>query len=273
MSSKVAAAAGSPDAPKAASAAAAAAAGVGKRKAAQVIPTDLSIHKRKMENNSSTTAAISTATTTAAPCINLDLWDKIVCYLDIPTLGTCAQVSKEMKAAAAKDPAWEHHLKKLLRLVFDGAFYFEPKERARMREQTPVRLSKRPLKSTNFRSWYVEWSTAPVSYYTMWKTVVRYHYKGPDGEPIDMCDMAAGGEEESYHWLVHDVPLRSFYKEAGHFAWMGELQDRVRSELDDEDGSDGDSDGGFIDYDGVHLGRDRDLFRGLPNLRVFHGHY
>jgi hypothetical protein len=234
-----------------------------------LIERENNINKRKMENktnnNSSTTAKDSTATTAA---LGINLWDKIVCYLDIPTLGKCAQVSKQMKAAATKDPAWEHHLKKLLRLVFDGAFFFEPKERAHMRNQTPVLLSKRPLKSTNFRSWYMEWNTAPVMYYTMRKTAVMGEYKGSDGEKIDICDMAGGEEEESYHWLVHDVPLQSFYKEAGHFAWMGEVEHR-RLESDDES----DDEDGFIDYDGVRLGRDRHLFHGLPNLRVFHGHY
>jgi len=191
------------------------------------------------------------------------LSNHVFCFLDIPTLGSCAQVSKDFRAAAMKDAVWESHLVLLFEKVFDRAFSIEPNERQHQR--APVPISKRhPLKSTTFREWYTEWCSPPLLYYTLKSTAVQGHHINPDnGQEISIDDMT--GNETFYHWLVEDVPLRTFYKEAGHFAWLGKHMEDLQESGDDDDD--------LIDYDGVYLGVTQNMFRGLPNLRLFHGHY
>jgi len=191
----------------------------------------------------------------AAGGLPMQIWDHVVGFLDIPELGTCARVSNGLHAAVMKDATWEVHVKKLLQKLFDGAFYIEPKERSDWVNHCPVPISMRPLKSTNFRSWYTEW-TSPF--------MVNFH-----GEPrcrtwymfistAVSAPLPRGGQ--GCRWLFQDVPLRSYFKEAGTYAYLGYEQK-----------SQGNSGGFTHDYDGVPLGVDPNMFRGLPNIRLFHG--
>jgi len=196
---------------------------------------------------------------------SLILSNRVFCFLDIPTLGSCAQVSKGFQTAAMKDAVWESHLVLLLEKVFDSAFSVEPKERQYQRAPVPI-SKRRPLKSTAFRKWYMEWCSPPLLHYTLKSTAVMGHHINSDnGQEISIDDMT--GDETFYHWLVEDVPLRTFYKEAGHFAWLGMVQHTA--DLQDS----GDDDNDLIDYDGVYLGVTPNMFQGLPNLRLFHGHH
>ena len=197
------------------------------------------------------------------------LSNHVFVFLDIPSLGRCAQVSKDFQAAVAEDVVWKHHLKLLLRKVFDNAFFIEPKERGRVPE--PVPLSDRELKSTNFRAWYMEWHAPPRLYCMMFSTAVKGFHTDDDGNTIRIEDMT--GRETFYSWLEDDVPLRNYYKEAGHFAWLGKLRDIEEIEENEDYYGDSDYDDDRFDYDGVYLGVTPNMFRGLPNLRLFHGHY
>ena len=80
------------------------------------------------------------------------------------------------------------------------------------------------------------------------------YFKKADGTKIKIGDntMMSGGEpDESYRWLVEDVPLRIYYKEAARFAYKSlELELQSSDEFE------------HIDFD---------MFRGLPDIRLFHG--
>lgn len=180
-----------------------------------------------------------------------ELRSHIVSFLNIPSLGRCARVSKGFQASVMEDSSWSHHLKRLLRKVFDNAFYIEPKERGGKHTQKfkkIVPISKRPLQSTNFLQWRQEWFDPP--YWTMKSDAVMEGIKYDDGT--------------LRYWLARDVPLRTYYKEAGHYAWLGQqsLIDSDDEEMDEMD---------LIDYDGVYLGVNERLFQGLPRIRLFQG--
>ena len=233
---------------------------------------------------SSVAKKIAKSSSSEACCKNeegipLDVWRHILGYLDVPQLGKCAQVSKELQNLAMMDEIWENHLRKLLRLLFDGAFYIEPKHRrVWVPDHVPIPISKRPLQSTNFYAWYREWISDEYSikyhgedchrsWYVCNKTAVTGRYVGPDRIEIDIVHMSGSPEErELCPWLFQDVPLRTYYKEAGNFAYLGYKREVALN----EDWSDYD-DEPFMDYDGVLLGLDREMFRGLPNIRLFRG--
>jgi hypothetical protein len=82
------------------------------------------------------------------------------------------------------------------------------------------------------------------------------------------------GRDSRYFWLLEDVPLRTYYKEAGRFAWLGRQKDiERRREVDEFYELDDDYDDDLFDPDGFYHGVTPHMFRGLPNLRLFHGHY
>lgn len=205
------------------------------------------------------------------------LSNHVLCFLDIPTLGSCAQVSKHFQAAVAEDSVWKRHLKLLLEKVFDRAFSIEPKERGSVPE--PVPLSRRELKSTNFLAWYTEWKTPPLLYYALRSTAVKGFHRDDSGSEIRIEDSVAAGRDDEtssfYRWLEENVPLRDYYKEAGHFAWLGKWRDTENRQEDANYfyNSDDAYDYHLLDYDGVYLGVTPNIFTGLPNLRLFHGHY
>ena len=211
--------------------------------------------------------------------IPIDLWEKIAHYLDVPELGKCTQLSKKINLIVTKDTVWKYPLKRLLHKVFDNAFYIEPKCRFIYEDHMPVPISERPLKSTNFRAWYVEWDSSyevkidGLDYNpdrcsdTFWKTAVRGKYMKADGTDISIVDMKPSKDddgESSHRWLFENVSLKSYYKEAGTFAYMGYYDESQNSDFDPY-GED------FYDYDGVLLGIDHKIFQGLPNISLFHG--
>ena len=123
----------------------------------------------------------------------------------------------------------------------------------------------------------MEWHDPPCLYYMMHSTAVKGFHRDEDGSAIRIQDVTTGRGRATaafYRWLDEDVPLREYYKEAGHFAWLGKLRHmEEEQEDDDSDYYSDDYDDEMFDYDGVYLGVTPNLFRGLPNLRLFHGHY
>lgn len=73
-------------------------------------------------------------------------------------------------------------------------------------------------------------------------------------------------ERELVPWLFKDVPLRTYYKEVSELAYMGYAQ-----EMEEENYFEDHDPNRHIDFDGVWLGLNRDMFRGLPNIRLFRG--
>jgi len=182
----------------------------------------------------------STATFGKLP---IEIWEQIVCYFDVIDLGKCVLVSKQMNALAKIDAAWEPYLRKLLR-KFDGAFHFtHPDDQRRSKmvwtgyEYLPTPLSERPLESTNFRLWFVEWEEVPslarINGEAGWKkgkySIVRGCYKKEDGTEIEIRDMASSESdpEESYRWLMEDVPLRTYYEKAAKFACNNFIREQL----------------------------------------------
>ena len=108
------------------------------------------------------------------------------------------------------------------------------------------------------RLWYRFHSTAGKG---------RYRSEDRDGNTtvIDICKLTEIEGEEPCPWLIEDVPLRTYHREAGNFAYRGYLE--VLQDSDD----DADYYEPVYDYDGVLLGLDRHMFCGLPNIRLFHG--
>jgi len=233
----------------------------------------------------------------------VDLWKQILCFLDVPDLGSCALVSKEISAVTKHDTVWEHHLRKLLRVVFDGAIFLVPKQargrgfgttskpQIRIHENLPKPLLERPLKSTNFGLWYGEWREISKRFTKIDGKDYRVHYKA-----------AVGGLDKSYRgvnwryyvdkrmmaltelcpdgsWFVEDVPLRTYYREAATFAYHNYRRFRREQKLARLD-SDCYEEGVFMPFTSddeddcnEELGghRDGDIFLGLPNIRLFHG--
>ena len=239
----------------------------------------------------------------------IDLWPSILSFLDVPDLGSCAKVSKELSAIAQKDTVWEHHLKKLLRTVFEGAIFLVPKQAMYLdpkiwtgHPHLPKPLLERPLTSTNFSLWYREWRELK---FDEWKNPpcftkidgeeYRLHFKAAVGgsyqeeEPMDIRQsVRGGGFGRGNRWLAEDVPLRLYYREASRVAYSNYRQYRneyrLRRTMDrdiweeDSDRSESDERYGYVDSDDEdnenegRLGyRDGDIFRGLPDIRVFHG--
>ena len=217
------------------------------------------------------------------------VWENVVGFLDIPELGVCSQVCKTLQKVCTKDTVWEGHLKKLLQIVFDSgsAFRIEPKMRTYWEGHLPVPPHKRlPLKSTDFRAWYKEWiggeeiflpdhdESRALIYDLLCGSAIRGKYSFFDGNRTQrvVLEHLTGEEGEFCRWLFEDVPLRTYYKEAGKYAYMSYAQEVEAREIDfdDEDGYFGE-DGGYYDYDGVFLGVDHDIFVGLPNLKLFGG--
>ena len=184
----------------------------------------------------------------------IDLWENILCFLDVPDLGKCALLSKEINAMTKNDAVWESHVRKLLKNVFDGAFYLEPYLEAYYIDHLPMPLLERSLKSASFRLWFEEWETphyGALRLLTKKKAAVRGCFKKTDGTKIKIGDntMMSGGEpDESYRWLVEDVPLCIYYKKAATFALNN------------------------CKAWGMEYGYPpSNVFHGMPNIRLFHG--
>jgi hypothetical protein len=135
---------------------------------------------------------------------------QVLTFADVPTLGSLVRSSKALGELAKKDDLWEPHLKFLLEKVFDDAFV----------DSSRVAVSKRPnwRLSTEFRNWYEEHEG-----FTCQKNSVN-------GSTMDAIDDFVGypvafqGREDTFTWLLENVSLREYYKQAGAYAKEGESE-------------------------------------------------
>jgi hypothetical protein len=189
-----------------------------------------------------------------------DIFGTIISYLDVPSLGMFAQVSKAFHDIAMMDKSWERNLTVLLEVIFDNAYSIEEgyeNDTLTEKQQHIVPISKRlPLKSTDFLLWRKEW-LADLRWVHC-DTAVLY---------LEGHDTAS---EKS--WLQEDVPLRMYYYEAARYGWNGIHQGIAKAILEHEKsqysyarGNDSDEEESttseHIDWKGLER---------LPNIRLFH---
>ena len=237
--------------------------------------------------------------TTEAALVSMDavfgssVWlsEHFFCFLDIPTLGKCAQVCKTFQEAVKNDDVWKGHLKLLLEKVFDGAFCIQPRYKGLVEE--PVPISQRELRSTNFRAWYKEWSGLAkphchIDNKAWWTSAAMVPVKGDHDSYLAnrVFNYITGPEGKDivldtfFFWFQKDVSLRTYYKEAGNFARLGRQKEVERRQLRrlfhsrrtgyllfDEDVVD------LYSPSGITRGKARHIFRDLPNLRLFYVRY
>ena len=82
-----------------------------------------------------------------------------------------------------------------------------------------------------------------------------------------------GLDESLYRWLFEDVPLQNYYKEAATFAYNNLIRHREerRGQYWDESDPEWDTDDDEAACEGCCGYRNNDSFKGLPNIRLFHG--
>jgi hypothetical protein len=134
---------------------------------------------------------------------------QVLSFVEVPTLNSLIRTSKAMSKVALQDEVWAPHLKFLLEELFDDAF-------GRPRG-TMVPISKRAnwQKSAEFRTWFQECD-------------------GKGTQCTMICKLSVGGmtlrmtpnkNDDHFKWLLEDVSLYEYYKQAGAFAYEGEAME------------------------------------------------
>ena len=136
----------------------------------------------------------------------------VMSYADGPTLGSLLRTSKSLNTLAIRDDMWAPHLQFLLKELFDDAF-------DACDHVTPISLRPNWRASTEFLAWYQECTASHP---------ILVKRKNVTGSTLDvLAEYVAHpeyylGEEDRFRWLLEDVSLREYYKQAGFYAYQGE---------------------------------------------------
>lgn len=134
-------------------------------------------------------------------------------FANVPTLGALVKCSKQVSQLAKSDVVWDGHVRFLLKELFDDAFGGC---------DAVVPISQRPRLSTEFYAWLKECHDAPG-------TSVEIRNWSVDGIALDVIQEFQEhpeyyeGQEDRFTWLLQDVDLREYYKQAGAAALAGQF--------------------------------------------------
>jgi hypothetical protein len=134
-------------------------------------------------------------------------------FVDVATLGNTLRVSKHLCALAKRDDLWAPHLKYLLEELFDGSL-----------GNHPMPISQRPdwQESTAFRRWYEE--PREGGYKMICKNTIGGCGALENIDEFEDHPELYEGSEEEFKWLLENVALREYYKQAGALAAEGVSQ-------------------------------------------------
>jgi hypothetical protein len=144
----------------------------------------------------------------------------VLSFADVPELGALTRSSKSIRELAVRDDLWAPHLQFLLKELFDDAF-------GDCDHVIPI--SQRPnwRASTEFRAWSQECHGAGNSGIVVKKNSIS----GCTLREVDDFEEHPNsykGEESCFKWLLENVSLREYYKQAGACAYEGEdMHDRL----------------------------------------------
>jgi hypothetical protein len=147
------------------------------------------------------------------------LQTEVMSYVDVGTLGcSLACVSRKFHETAKHDYLWEHHLKFLLQTLFDGSI-----------QDDAIPISQRPnwRESTEFRRWYHEDRdhAGGGGGGGARRVCIKYTVNGSTLDEVGDYESHLTedfpGEGERFEWLLRDVSIRDYYKQAGAFAVQG----------------------------------------------------
>ncbi len=153
-----------------------------------------------------------------------ELQDSILSFVDVPTLGCLVRTSKDTGRLAKSDRLWAPHLHHLLEELFDDAFQTSCDDCCCF--VTPISKRSQWRSSPEFRVWYNDCCRKDDSYPIQHNHSISTYRKGSVfGSTLilvnEFMEYPERFKEDQFLWLLENVSLREYYKQAGAYAYEG----------------------------------------------------